>query len=104
MIILSKIIGTIIASTIAMASPQVHKGEVYLIQNTVTKSIKIGSTGFRKSPKRLKQLQTGSDAELVLLNTRATKTRADAFKLEAEMQQDMAKHHIRGEWYKKDIK
>ncbi len=92
--ILSKLL---IVYTTLVTSP---KAEVYFIQDSVTKMVKIGKTGINNSPARLKQLQTGNPSQLVLVRTIPTQ---QGFKLEKELHKKHINNHYRGEWFKEAV-
>ena len=81
-----------------LATPQ---AEVYFIQNTSTKAVKIGKTYYGGSSKRMKAFQTANSEKLVLVKTIPQATHLKAFKEEAELHRLLRKHKIRGEWYTK---
>ena len=66
---------------------------VYFIQNTTTRSIKIGWTD--NLPRRLKALQTSCEHELILLCSVS-----GGRELERSVHRRLASHHIRGEWFR----
>jgi hypothetical protein len=67
---------------------------VYVIRNTGTGSVKIGVS--RDPAERLKQLQTGSDAQLELV---AVKRTANAFAEEAALHRKHGERRLCGEWF-----
>jgi phage transcriptional regulator (fragment) len=76
-----------------------YKGErryVYIIQNTVTKNIKIGVA--TNPSDRLSQLQTGSDVDLKLIYTSGVCS--NSFEIESTCHNHFKESHVRGEWFK----
>jgi hypothetical protein len=73
------------------------KGLVYFIQNTVTRDVKIGMTTSKTAESRLKGLQTGSSAKLVLLKTIKCNIPVDK---EKELHAKYAHLRLSGEWFK----
>jgi hypothetical protein len=67
---------------------------VYAIQNTETGSVKLGIS--RNPEQRLKQLQTGNDCKLELIQFRRAK---NGFADEVAMHFANKQRHIRGEWF-----
>lgn len=70
------------------------EGNIYLIQNTKTKNLKIGFS-VKNSETRLKQLQTGNESKLILLYTQT-----GTFKDEKSLHKKFLKFKLEGEWFK----
>lgn len=68
---------------------------IYLIQNTSTKSVKIGVSKDIES--RLKSLQTGHEHQLKLIYTKPVE---DASSLELKLHHKFSDKRVRGEWFK----
>lgn len=75
----------------------VKKYNVYLIQNGITKNIKIGVS---KDPElRLKTLKTGNDCPLSLLYTLEAEDRDEAYLIEKCLHSKYAENQIISEWF-----
>lgn len=71
---------------------------VYFIQNTTTKSVKIGKWSSYPE-ERLTALQTGSDSELILLAVLYTNSDEDAIRLEGELHIKFWHTRKHNEWF-----
>ena len=71
---------------------------VYLIKNEGTKNIKIGVG--QNPEQRLKQLQTGADADLTLVYK--SMVCSNAFEIEAYMHKEFWHYNVRNEWFNCD--
>ena len=70
---------------------------VYLIQNTVTGAVKIGSS--KHPQKRLKQLQTGNSDKLKIIHLIKCE-RIPVIKVERQIQKWFRCQRLQGEWRK----
>lgn len=68
---------------------------IYIIQNTFTKSIKIGVS--KDVEGRLNSLQTGHEHQLELIYAKSVE---EALKLESKLHRKFSSKRIRGEWFK----
>lgn len=67
-------------------------GSVYLILDADNNRVKIGHS--RHPLKRLRQLQTGSSAKLILIGVIAA-----AIEVEKRLHDEMHEHHVHSEWF-----
>lgn len=90
------------ARVLETSLPQIKSSRsfVYLIQGVSTGMLKIGVSNNPEL--RVKQMQTGSPDELVLVYT--SLVCSNAFAIEAEVHEHFAEYRDKGEWFNSDLK